>query len=203
MILLSMTFAALTRPVKAQSTTITLYPAVITDIYPGDTFTANVTVDIGTNQLFMWVLSLSWDPQILNLTGNPIEGPFVKDQVGSTVFTNEGINYTGGYVLGLTCGPLSGQTATGSGMIASFRFTALAQGPSALHLYGPEPNPKPIWLDIDGNELQFDTVTDGSVVVVPEFPAFLILPLFMMITLVAVLITKTRRSRTQSHLSVQ
>ena len=208
-ILLLMTSAALARPVKAQQTTITVNPAITTDIYPEDTFTVNVTVDISTNELFMWVLSLSWDPQILNLTGDPIEGPFVKDQVGSTVFTYEQINYTEGYVLALTCGPLTGQTATGSGMIATFEFVALAQGDSALHLYGPpdtlpEPKPKPIWLDTDGNEYQFDTVTDGSAVVIPEFPAFLILPLFMMITLVIVLITKTTWSKKRrGHLSVQ
>lgn len=202
-ILLLLTSAALARPVKAQATTITIDPAIITDKYPGDTFTVDITIDIGTNELFMWVLSISWDPVILDLTLDPIEGPFVKDQVGSTVFVWTLIG--DGFIDSLTCGSMTGQVATGSGVIAVLNFTALEEGDSVLDLYAPDDaaqTESPIWLTIGGVESAFDTVNDGAVNVIPEFLVFLILPLFMMMTLVMVLITIWSKKR-RHHLIVQ
>jgi len=169
-----LTLAFNTQPARAlDPTTIVMDPAVIVGLWAGDTFQVNVIVNVGSNQLFMWVLSLSWNPSILELVGDPIEGPFLKSQVGATIFLWELINQTGGYLKQLLCCSLEWKTATGSGVVATFTFRAVAPGASALHLYGI-PNThyplKPLWLDIDGNEYSFDTVTDGSVTVGGPFP---------------------------------
>ena len=208
-LLLLMTSAALARPVKAQATTIAIEPAEITDMEPGETKLVSISVDIGTNELFMWVLNISWNPEVLNLTVDPIEGPFVKNQVGATLFTSEVINQEEGHIDGLMCGSMTGEIATGSGVIAMLNFTALpladSSATSVLDLYAPPgavQTESPIWVTIGGDEYAFDTVTDGSITVIPEFPAFLILPLFMLITLVAVLITLRSKKR-RRHLSVQ
>jgi len=165
--LLAIAILAFVRPVHAPApTSIAVSPALVTDKNLGDVFSVNVEVDVGTNELFMWVLSLSWNPAVLTLNADPIEGSFVKDQVGATIFTWGTVDNTAGYVEGVTCASVSQSTATGSGVIATFQFRVVATGSSDLHLYGPPSDPtKPIWLDVSGNQYNFDTVTDGSVIV--------------------------------------
>lgn len=207
---------AIAKPVQAQAPlgTIVVEPAVITDVLPGNTFQVNITVDItGTGKgMFQWVLCLSWNPAILNLTdgpdadtlANPEEGSFLKS-AGTTAFLWETIDYTTGNIYGLTCVSLAGAEATGSGVIVNLYFKALALGDSAIDLYGPADYPTtPIWLTLAGDLYVFATVADGSVIVIPEFPTFLVIPLFTLVTLVIVVITKKawiRRRR--EHLNVQ
>jgi len=164
------TFAFNIHSIKAlDPTTIAVEPAVLVGLLPGDTFQVNLTVDVGTNQLFMWVLGVSWNPVVLELAGEPIEGSFVKSQTGSTHFVWTRIDQEEGYLEALQCGSLTGLTATGSGVIATFIFRAKAPGNSAIHLRGPpeaQTDPlKPIWINYYGNEYNFDTVTDGAVTV--------------------------------------
>jgi len=179
------------RPAKAQLTNISIYPPVVDDVELDQTFQINVTVDIGADQLFMWVLSLQWDPSKIDLVGDPIEGLFLK-KLTSTFFTWSEINHTGGYIRELVCTSLTDKTGTGSGVIATMNFIALNLDGSVLDLRGPAlADPAPIWIDADGFEYPFEVVTDGSVTVIPELPTFMVAPLLMSTTLLAVIITKT------------
>jgi len=180
------------RPANAiDPTTISVYPQTITDIEIGQTFQINITVNIGTNRLYMWVLSLKWDPSKINLVGDPIEGPFIK-QATISFFTWSEVNNTNGYVRELVCTSLE-RTVSGSGVIATLNFIAVSVDGSVLELLDPEltPDSAPIWYDGEGTLYSFDTVNDGSVTVIPEFPAFMILPLLMGTTLLVIIITKT------------
>jgi len=206
LLVVSMALASIVavRTVKAQSTVIAMDPALIDNILPGQSFLVNVRVDISTHQLFMWVLSLQWNPSIVNMTVDPVEGPFLKS-LGPTAFIWSELSRTEGYVRELTCSSLTAMTGTGSGVIVTFNFTGLNPPTSALDLRGPTlDDPNPIWLDIEGTQSSFGVVTDGSVIVVSEFPTFLVAPLFIIMTLVTVILTKTAWLRKRrDHLYVQ
>jgi len=182
-------------------TMIEITPANIVNMTIETEFIVNASVDIGNNQLAMWVLSLRWNPVVLQLIAEPIEGPFVKSQVkGMTIFLYEKIEYNIGYIKGLCCAVLSPSTygtATGSGVIATFKFRTKIAGSSMLDLYGPDDTMlKPIWRDGQYSvDYEFDTVVDGTISVVPEFLELIIIPLFFATTLIVVSITKLKKAK--------
>jgi len=190
-ILLIGVFAFAARPVKAQQTEIKMIPAVVTGILPGATITEDVFVYIpGPTKLLQWVLSVSWNPAVLDFVSQT-EGNFIKNQTGSSIFVPGAVDPVAGKVEGVTCGSLSGDGVIGAGVIVTFQWQAKAVGSSVLDLLGDTvAAPKPMWLDPTGNQYEFDLVTDGSVTVVPEFPEFLVVPLFILMTLVTVVLTK-------------
>jgi hypothetical protein len=211
-ILLLLALATFAKPAQSDSvipgTTIAIDPAVITGLLPGDIFKVNVTISgVPANNLSMWVLTLKWDSTVLNLT-EIIEGPYLK-QVGTTVFTWGEWNNDVGYVEGLTCATMdltpSPQT---SGILVTFTFNTTAAGTSSIDLTSPEGakswTDKPIWVDAGGREYTFETAIDGSVTVVSEFPAFLIAPIFIAITLLTiVIIRKTWKPKSNEHPNMQ
>lgn len=203
--ILFLAFATIAKPAQSDGvvpgTIIAIDPAVITGIYPGDSFKVNVTVsNIPADNLTMWVLTLRWNPSVLSLT-EIIEGDYLK-QTGSTMFTYDTLDNNQGYLKDLFCGSMEGKTGPTSGWLATFNFTAKAAGTSIIDLTSPEGAVivgKPLWLDLGGHEFAFDTVTDGSVTVVPEFPAFLVAPIFIAITLITILaIRKTRKPKNEN-----
>lgn len=190
-----LTLATLARPAKASPppTTISVDPPTITNVDLYTIFQVNITVDIGTNELFMWVISVSWDPNVLTLNRDPIEGPFLKEQVGQTSFTVAKIEED--YIEEMVCMSLSGEVATGSGVIVTLEFNGTGIGTSIIHLYGPPGyEEKPLWLDISGNIYYFDNVQDGSATVVPEFSATLLIFTLLLATLVTIVFTKKSKN---------
>jgi hypothetical protein len=190
-----LTFLTFPKPIKSSptETTIEVTPASIS-VDVDQVFKVNITVDMQDNGLFQWVLSLSWDPAVLELL-DQAEGPFLKEQVGSTLFFPGNIDNEKGVLEEITCGSL-GETATGSGIILILTFKAKAVGTTTLHLFGPEgaqppatPD-KPVWLDINGGQHNFDIVHDGSTDVIPEFPPILMASALIFITLLTILLGK-------------
>jgi len=134
--------------VHAASPTVT-----ITGIYnvtePGKTFLVNITVSDVSN-LFMWVINMSWDPSITQIsTGDPAgllrkgiryniyEGRFMKN-IRSTVFVANIINNTAGTITSLSAGYLNpGTTPSGSGILATINFTLVKVGTTAINITGP------------------------------------------------------------------
>jgi len=200
--LMSVITIALAQPVKAQPVPTLIYmnPTVLdlTSVDPGAIFRMDAVVDIGSNQMFVWTLSLTWDPAVIDLNINPIEGPFMSSQVGQTLFQWKEVNHAAGFVEELFCGSMTLLPATGTGVIATFEFRAVNPGFTIVDLKGPatavDPT-RPLWLDLAGNEYPFDTVTDGQVTVVSEFPMLLVAPIFIVITLTTVFVTKRTWAR--------
>jgi len=72
---------------------------------------------------------------------------------------------------------------SGGGVLATITFNSTAAGTTTLSFT------EVVIGDAEGNSLDF-TTESGTIVVIPEFPAFLLLPVFMIATLVAIIITK-------------
>jgi len=194
--LILLTFLTFPKPIKSSpsTTTIEVTPAFIS-VDVNQVFKVNITVDMQDNELYLWVLSLSWDPAVLELL-DLAEGPFLKDQVGSTIFIPGNIDNERGVLEEPCCGSLGGETATGSGVILILTFKSKAVGTTTLHLFGPEgaqppaTPEKPVWLDINGGQHNFDTVKDGTADVIPEFPPILLASALLSITLLTILLRK-------------
>lgn len=179
---------AITSIVKAQEAIIAVDPPSYTAPEPSHTFPVNITI---TNviDLWSWKIRLSWNPSTLSLavdpdTGDPLieEGPFLK-AAGSTLFLFKPPNQTGGYIKELSCTLMVSKEVSGSGTLATITFNATAVGESNITM------PETDLVDLDENPISC-TVINGAVTVVPEFPASLILPLFLTITAITALIAK-------------
>lgn len=96
---------------------------------PCESFDINITIADVVN-LFSWAVKVGFDGNILEVT-NVAEGPFLKDQVGSTFFVKK---IYSSYV---DCGDvsLSGLMASGSGVLMTITFHVKDAGCSALDIY--------------------------------------------------------------------
>lgn len=122
----------------------------VTSVYnikqPGVTFLVNITVT-DVEDLFMWAVDLSWDPNIIKIsTGDPkglyrggiyyniYEGPFLKS-IRPTLFLVNDINNTKGTITSLSAGYASpGTTASGSGILAIINFTSVNVGTTTIQI---------------------------------------------------------------------
>lgn len=67
-------------PVFASPTLIYLDPAS-GEYYPGDEFTVTLKVD-AVSDMYLWTVTIEWDPALLDLVGSPAEGKCIKDPDG-------------------------------------------------------------------------------------------------------------------------
>lgn len=125
------------------STIATVYidPAEIVGLTISDTFTINITVANVTN-LAGWSINLYYNPKVLNGTGKPEEGPFLKDvrsTAGIWVFDwKDNYNTTHGHIE-LACFMLgTGPGANGTGTLAILTFKIKGLGYSPLSLPADE-----------------------------------------------------------------
>jgi len=124
----------------------------------GKNFTLNINIT-GVTNLWSWGVRLNWNASILNVTSLQ-EGPFLKS-VGSTLFLPP--TRGTGYLKDLGSTLLSASTANGSGLLCTVTFEALAVGQSSITLN-------------ETSMIRYDqtvipnTVNNGQVTVIPEFP---------------------------------
>jgi hypothetical protein len=175
----------------------------------GTTFFVNVTISDVTD-LGGWMISLKWDPNVtvvsigdengLGKTGlsgliyyDVYEGDFMQN-ANSTDFHVNAIDNADGTITSLACffkEPCG--SVSGSGVLAKINFTLTNVGTTVI--------------DVTQSSLVrqcggaiYHTIVDGLVtdqpLPIPEFSSFLIVPLFMIVTLLAVLIY-----RRKAHLS--
>jgi hypothetical protein len=144
------------------------------------TLLINITVN-DVSDLSMWVIDFAWDPSMIQInTGDPTgilkkgvrydihEGPFLKS-VRSTLFAANGINATGGKVSSLASGYTStGDTASGSGTLATISFTVIKVGITRINMTGPSATQpgRSMLIDHFGKEIPHEDVegvitTDG------------------------------------------
>jgi hypothetical protein len=158
---------------------------------PSLSFTINVTLSIAHKIDFFDIYDITWDSTVLELetgTGADIvEGPYMK-AFGSTVFSFAGINNTIGKIREVVCGFQTTSEANGTGVLFSIKFKSKAAGISPITIghdetYLLDSMTNASWYMMTTNGLQ---INDGSVNVVPEFPASVLLSLFLVATTIAI-----------------
>jgi hypothetical protein len=174
--------------VRAQSTTIGVEPDSIVDpgLGPGSNFTVEIWVRNVTD-LAGVEFKLAYNTTVLNATSiayGDIFGPTYFPLI-SEIHDDEGYVWYG------FMEAFGEPSFNGSGRVAIINFTVDSLGESVLGLYDTKLGdsaspPNPI----------IHTVIDGFVI--PEFPSFIILPLFMTATLLAAIMLgkKTRKKKT-------
>jgi PKD repeat protein len=105
-------------PVRAQTTVLGLNPSNYVAHSVGENFTINIVVTDVQN-LWSWCVGISWDPTVLSLIGNPLEGPFLKAK-GQTLFLP--LPAINGTIKELSSTLLSFASASGSGVLATLDF---------------------------------------------------------------------------------
>jgi len=197
-------FIAMTGTAKAQPTVISVQPSHLDVPAPGETFELNVTI-ADSPAIVQWTIRVQYNPSVLapilanETTQEPLidKGDFLSQ--GGTYSTAlmpkpmTQANKTAGVIYEITeifldldeLGP------SGSGWLCTLHFNATASGTSDVTIY------ESYLLDKDG-VFQDSTQQKGTVTVIPEFPAALILPLFLITTAIIVGVSKiawTKRRR--------
>ena len=166
---------AMISPVGAQSTTFGVEPPSIVDLLPGSTVTVEIWIRNVTD-LQILEFHLGYNTTVLNATSIAYGGIF-----GDTYFLwGSEIWDDLGWLAYSISPPLPVTPFNGSGRAAIINFTVDSLGDSALDLY------ETALRDSDGQLIDHETI-DGSVVVIPEFPPSMIMPLFLIITLAVIL----------------
>jgi hypothetical protein len=128
-ILLALLLLAGTPTALAATTTLSLQPSSIagpsSTIGIGKNFTVTLHVANVTN-LWSWKVAIKWDPTVLNLTGSPTEGPFLKS-AGSTLFLVASWNAS--MIPEMSDTLLVAKSVNGSGDLATMSFKVL--GPTS------------------------------------------------------------------------
>lgn len=173
----------------AQPVTVRVVPESNTVPDVGLALTVKVAVE-NVEDLFGLELKLYYPNDVLNGT-EVAEGSFLKADGNPTVFLV--YNFTDGYnatygLLNVLCfrtGDMPG--VSGNGTLVTTTFTSTSRstgGMEILHLAD-------VKLSDSNLTLISSTVADGEVIVIPEFPATLILPLLIASTIVAITLRKT------------
>lgn len=180
-----------------------IIPATSTVPNVGDPYTINVTIADVTD-LFGWELKIYYPNSILNGT-SVTQGTFLTENGAVSTFFyvaeyppgsgesgfRDNYNTTHGIVYCLSTRlppPLNG--VDGSGVLVTIDFASTAEnGPLDLDLTDVKLR------DSTAAVIPVSATNDGEVTVIPEFPAFLILPSFMAASLVAAILGKKVWSR--------
>jgi PKD repeat protein len=106
--------------VKAQGTVMALAPSSYTAQKIGEEFSINITI-ANVQDLWSWKVGLAWDPNVLSLVSEPVEGPFLKS-VGLTLFVAEPVENGAIRETLENSLPYSNIGASGSGVLATLVF---------------------------------------------------------------------------------
>ena len=162
----------------------------------GETVTVNVTVAEVTG-LVNWQVKIDFNISVVNCTGAwfPPDHVFKgAEDAGLTIVAPPPEIYhidNKWYVMyGCTFVPYGEWSFNGTGVLCQINFTGLAVGNSSLQLGLPPPPGETCLLTWNGTDLVdiLSESVDGEVIVVPEFPAFTLVALFMIATIVAVIL---------------
>lgn len=184
--------------------TISVYPTEF-EVEVGESYVINITVTDVEN-LFMCVFGLKWNNTVLQL-GSIAEGPFLK-QGGNTAFmydpsTIEDINDVG-RLDEVSCVILGAAGVSGNGTIATLDFNATALGTSTIEFWVDPASGDEKTILINSSDVEFDhTRIDGSIDVIPEFPAFMFTAVFLLTALLIVFLKKTMWSTNHRTVDVK
>ena len=187
MLVLSAIMVFTVSPVSAQEPYIAVYPPHVPDKESPDTFTVKINVS-STVGFVGYQFYLNWNRTYINAT-SLVDTPPPTFTFSAGAGLKWDYNATHGRIERVVMDP-SLRTITGTYQVATITFKVIENSSP----------PTVVPLDLDNVEtfLSNETggmiipyyVIDGDVTVVPEFPSFLIIPLFIALTLVAVILGK-------------
>ena len=178
--------------VQSQLTAFSVDPPEYTVSEPGETFTIDVNI-INVPPFQRYKFKLEFDNTLLNATEvipGPVNTPGTTYGPGKLV-DSEYVwtplqNISDGFVW--VTANLSQTFWGANGTLMTINFTALEEGNCALHLYDT------LLINPLNYTLFHDTI-DGSITVIPEFPAAIVAPLLLIATLAAASLGKIFWSR--------
>jgi hypothetical protein len=154
-------------------------PSSVLDV-TGHTFTVNITL-VNVNAMWGWSCVITWNSTVVNCTGKAL-GPF-NPAGGSLLGFIDNVN---GKIPKLAYGTTEEETVTGSGIGAFLTFKTKALGNVNLNVSSAN------YIDYPDKIVYDLPVNQTTVIIVPEFPTFLIIPLFFVITAAIAIMTKKR-----------
>jgi len=155
-------------------------PSSVTDI-THHSFTVNITV-ANVTAMWAWSCVVTWNSSIVNCTGTQL-GPF--NSAGSSLLGV--IDNVHGTIPKLSSFNTAEASVDGSGIVAILTFKTIALGNVTLSVSTANYANSP-----DHTKYDFSSVTQAPIIVIPEFPTFLIIPLFFIITAAIAIMTKKR-----------
>jgi len=173
---------------------------------PGNNFTISINITNSPNMDF-FDIGIQWNPSVLELkTGTPmadvVEGGFMK-AFGATAFPGPSpvnTNLIAGIMSDIPCGFSSGGPAHGNGTL--FKVAFHCKAPDDGNITIMKPNVISVLL-LGMTMVNIDATVNGSVIVIPEFSASVLLPLFLVITTIAIAAAtvSSRKRRIPSRIS--
>jgi hypothetical protein len=120
--------ALLLVPQQGQALSFTVDSATVN---VGETFSINLNV-VDASDLTSWQFDLAYDPLILQVTATGVTENAFFTQGDITVFIPGFVDNTAGTILGVSDALTFQSPVSGSGVLATIEFTAVASGTSAL-----------------------------------------------------------------------
>jgi len=150
---------------------------------PTDPFLVNVTIT-DVSDMYSWQVTIFYNNTTLNCTDVlfPTDNVFYGKPSIPVKSLEEGQIMCGSVLMGIV------ETFTGSGLLCQLNLTGIANGTSDLEISSS--TAETFLLDSAADDIEF-TLENGEIIVVPEFPAFLIVPLLVIATLAAIVVRKT------------
>jgi hypothetical protein len=154
-------------------------PSSVPDV--GHTFTVNITV-VNVDAMWGWSCVINWNSTVVNCTGKQV-GPFNPSGT-SLIGVIDNVN---GKIPKLSSYTTEEDTVTGSGIVCFLTFEAKALGDVNLNVSTAN------YADLLAvHKYDFAAVNQAIIIVVPEFPTLLVMPLFFVITAAIAIMTKKR-----------
>jgi hypothetical protein len=173
----------MTNAVNAQEAAMIIETASPEISAPGETFTVNITI-INAVDRWGWSCVVSWNKSVVNCTKKEL-GPF--NPSGTTLL---GVIKNGeGKIPLLTAGTTEAETVTGDGVVAILTFNATGVGDINLNVT------EAMYINYPDMETFDMDVQQIEIIVVPEFPAALIILWFFIATAAIAILTKRGWSR--------
>jgi hypothetical protein len=155
----------------------------------GNSFQININISDVAN-LWFWKVRLNWNPSVLNFTKIG-EGPFLKSAGYSTLFPPP--PQRSGCLTEISDGIMANASVSGSGVLATITFQVLAAGQSGITL-----NETVLLQPQSGHPQIANTVSNGQLIVLSEFPSWIPLAITLAAAIPAAILAKKRLKPTRA-----
>lgn len=177
--------------------TVEIIPKTVGPIALNATIIVNVTV-ANVTLLNGWQIDLDFNSSILEYVNATIPSDNVFSEWGTENIITPDVdsNNTAGWVLWYAVLLPYGEGFNGSGVLCQIEFKGLAEANTTLALLSEDES---IWgtllttvEDSESKQIPSEEVAleDGNVWVIPEFPEFMIMPLLMAATIIALILSR-------------
>lgn len=171
---------------------------------PGDYLNTNFVIKVNVTNvlnLYGWDIRLTYNSTLLQYVGRTVVGPNQVAPSQPANYTLTDVSVPGTIILGCAFSEVKGALPfDGSGVLAWITFEGKMIGVSDLDFVEGVTF---LW-DPNGMMISRDLCVGGEIEVIPEFPAAILLPLLLILTLIAVFLGKKfsqRSARMPSALS--